>query len=96
MGMGDTVWRVLSQYNGYNIYIRYFLNAQHLRPLGNAYNKKGPTPPNYFKEKAMYTMGIVFSITLCFPKKWPKTKKTKGVLVTARLSFSKERKADFL
>ncbi|MCM4151877.1 glycosyl transferase family 2 [Arenibacter sp. N53] len=56
----DTVDELLAQYNGYNIYTDTSLHAKHLRPLGNAYNKKS----KLLQGKAMYTMRYGFRITL--------------------------------
>lgn len=56
----DTVDELLAQYNGFSIYTDSSLQAKHLRPLGNAYNKKA----KLLQGKAMFTMRYGFLITL--------------------------------
>ena len=56
----DTVDELLAQYNGFNIYTDSNLKVKHLRPLGNAYNKKA----KLLQGKAMYTLRYGFPITL--------------------------------
>ncbi|HCO82978.1 MAG TPA: glycosyl transferase family 2, partial [Arenibacter sp.] len=52
----DTVDELLAQYNGFNIYTDSNLKVKHLRPLGNAYNKKA----KLLQGKAMYTLRYGF------------------------------------
>ncbi|MDL5513734.1 glycosyltransferase family A protein [Arenibacter sp. M-2] len=56
----DTVDELLAQYNGFNIYTDSNLHVKHLRPLGNAYNKKA----KLLQGKAMYSMRYGLLITL--------------------------------
>ena len=55
----DTVDELLAQYNGFNIYTDSNLQVKHLRPLGNAYNKKA----KLLQGKAMFTMRYGLLIT---------------------------------
>ena len=55
----DTVDELLAQYKGFNIYTDSSLHAKHLRPLGNAYNKKA----KLLQGKAMYALRYGLRIT---------------------------------
>jgi glycosyltransferase involved in cell wall biosynthesis len=90
----DTVDELLAQYNGYNIYTDASLHAQHLRPLGNAYNKKA----KLLQGKAMYTMRYGFRITLIASLKMAlKQKKPKAFLDNLQGYFlARKEKANFL
>ena len=63
----DTVDELLAQYNGFNIYTDSNLKAKHLRPLGNAYNKKA----KLLQRKAMYTLRYG-SIKMALKQKKPR------------------------
>ena len=56
----DTVDELLAQYHGHEIYTDDVLKVKHLRPTGNAYNKKA----KLLQGKAMYTMRYGFLITI--------------------------------
>ena len=56
----DTVDELLAQYHGFEIFTDDHLKVQHLRPTGNAYNKKA----KLLQGKAMYGMRYGFWITL--------------------------------
>lgn len=90
----DTVDELLAQYNGYRIYTDSSLHAQHLRPLGNAYNKKA----KLLQGKAMYTMGYGFPITLIASIKMAlKQKKPKALLDNLQGFFlARKEKVEFL
>lgn len=90
----DTVDELLAQYNGYNIYTDTSLHAKHLRPLGNAYNKKA----KLLQGKAMYTMRYGFRITLIASLKMAlKQKKPKAFWDNLLGYFlARKEKADFL
>ena len=90
----DTVDELLAQYNGFNIYTDSDLQVKHLRPLGNAYNKKA----KLLQGKAMFTMRYGFLITFIASIKMAlKQKKPRAFLDNLRGYFlaSKE-KTDFL
>ncbi|WP_158974343.1 glycosyltransferase family 2 protein [Cellulophaga sp. L1A9] len=55
----DTVDELLAQYHGFDIITLEGLNVKHLRPTGNAYNKKA----KQLQGKAMYRMHYGFIIT---------------------------------
>ncbi|WP_282117419.1 glycosyltransferase family 2 protein [Cellulophaga baltica] len=55
----DTVDELLAQFHGFEIITLEGLNVKHLRPTGNAYNKKA----KQLQGKAMYTMHYGFTIT---------------------------------
>ena len=55
----DTIDELLAQYHGFEIYTNEDLKVKHLRPTGNAYNKKA----KWLQGKAMYTMRYGFCIT---------------------------------
>lgn len=55
----DTVDELLARYNGFEIYTDPSLKVKHLRPTGNAYNKKA----KFLQGKAMYTMRYGWCIT---------------------------------
>ncbi|WP_411031097.1 glycosyltransferase family 2 protein [Spongiimicrobium sp. 3-5] len=56
----DTVDELLAKYQGFDIFTNPELKVKHLRPIGNAYNKKA----KLLQGKAMYTMRYGFWITL--------------------------------
>ncbi len=56
----DTVDELLARYHGYEIHTDENLHAKHLRPVGNAYNKKA----KLLQGKAMYGMRYGYLITL--------------------------------
>ena len=56
----DTVDELLAQFHGFEIITDTQLHVKHLRPTGNAYNKKA----KLLQGKAMYTMRYGFIITL--------------------------------
>lgn len=56
----DTVDELLAQFYGFEIITNAELQVKHLRPTGNAYNKKA----KLLQGKAMYTMRYGFIITL--------------------------------
>lgn len=56
----DTVDELLAQYHGHEIYTDDALKVKHLRPTGNAYNKKA----KLLQGKAMYTMRYGLLITI--------------------------------
>lgn len=56
----DTVDELLAQYHGFSIHTNDALKAKHLRPTGNAYNKKAKG----LQGRAMYTMRYGFWISL--------------------------------
>ncbi|MDO6602898.1 glycosyltransferase [Arenibacter palladensis] len=90
----DTVDELLAQYNGFNIYTDSDLQVKHLRPLGNAYNKKA----KLLQGKAMFTMRYGFLITFIASIKMAlKQKKPRAFLDNLQGYFlaSKE-KTDFL
>lgn len=61
MAMGwDTVDELLAQFYGFEIITNSDLHVKHLRPTGNAYNKKS----KLLQGKAMYSMRYGFLITL--------------------------------
>lgn len=55
----DTVDELLAQYRGFEIYTKDHLKVKHLRPTGDAYNKKA----KLLQGKAMYTLRYGFWIT---------------------------------
>lgn len=55
----DTIDELLAQYHGFEIFTDTTLKAKHLRPTGDAYNKKA----KLLQGKAMYTMRYGFLIT---------------------------------
>ena len=56
----DTVDELLARYHNYGIYTDSYLKVRHLRPTGNAYDKKA----KQLQGKAMYAMRYGFWITL--------------------------------
>lgn len=56
----DTVDELLAQFHGFDIITLNHLQVKHLRPTGNAYNKKA----KQLQGKAMFTMKYGFIITL--------------------------------
>ncbi|RAJ10195.1 glycosyltransferase [Arenibacter echinorum] len=90
----DTVDELLAQYNGFNIYTDSNLHVKHLRPLGNAYNKKA----KLLQGKAMFTMRYGFLITLIASVKMAlKQKKPRAFLDNLQGYFSaRKEKTDFL
>lgn len=56
----DTVDELLAQYNGFSIETNHTLKVKHLRPTGNAYNKKAKG----LQGSAMYTMRYGIWITI--------------------------------
>ena len=90
----DTVDELLAQYNGYNIYTDTSLQVKHLRPLGNAYNKKA----KLLQGKAMYTLRYGLPITLIASLKMAlKQKKPKAFLDNLQGFFlARKEKSDFL
>ncbi len=56
----DTVDELLAKYHGFEIITENSLQVKHLRPIGNAYNKKA----KLLQGKAMYTMRYGFWITI--------------------------------
>jgi len=90
----DTVDELLAQYNGFNIYTDNNLKVKHLRPLGNAYNKKA----KLLQGKAMYTLRYGFPITLIASIKMAlKQKKPRAFLDNLQGYFlARKEKSDFL
>lgn len=90
----DTVDELLAQYNGFNIYTDSNLKVKHLRPLGNAYNKKA----KLLQGKAMYTLRYGFPITLIASIKMAlKQKKPRAFLDNLQGYFlARKEKSDFL
>ena len=90
----DTVDELLAQYNGFNIYTDSNLQVKHLRPLGNAYNKKA----KLLQGKAMYTMRYGLLITLIASVKMAlKQKKPRAFLDNLQGYFlANKEKTDFL
>ena len=90
----DTVDELLAQYNGFNIYTDSDLQVKHLRPLGNAYNKKA----KLLQGKAMFTMRYGFLITLIASIKMAlKQKKPRAFLDNLQGYFlANKEKTDFL
>ena len=86
--------RCFAQYNGFNIYTDSNLKAKHLRPLGNAYNKKA----KLLQGKAMYTLRYGFPITLIASIKMAlKQKKPRAFLDNLQGYFlARKEKSDFL
>ena len=90
----DTVDELLAQYNGFNIYTDSNLHVKHLRPLGNAYNKKA----KLLQGKAMFTMRYGFLITLIASIKMAlKQKKPRAFLDNLQgYLLARKEKTDFL
>ncbi|MCK0191228.1 glycosyltransferase family 2 protein [Arenibacter sp. F20364] len=90
----DTVDELLAQYNGFNIYTDSNLKAKHLRPMGDAYNKKA----KLLQGKAMYTLRYGFPITLIASIKMAlKQKKPRAFLDNLQGYFlARKEKLDFL
>ncbi|MEQ8217213.1 MAG: glycosyltransferase family 2 protein [Arenibacter sp.] len=90
----DTVDELLAKYNGFNIYTDSNLHVKHLRPLGNAYNKKA----KLLQGKAMFTMRYGFLITLIASVKMAlKQKKPRAFLDNLQgYLLARKEKTDFL
>lgn len=90
----DTVDELLAQYNGFNIYTDSDLHVKHLRPLGNAYNKKA----KLLQGKAMFTMRYGFLITLIASIKMAlKQKKPRAFLDNLQgYLLARKEKTDFI
>jgi glycosyltransferase involved in cell wall biosynthesis len=90
----DTVDELLAQYNGFNIYTDSTLQTKHLRPLGNAYNKKA----KLLQGKAMFTMRYGIPITLIASIKMAlKQKKPRAFLDNLQGYFlARKEKTNFL
>lgn len=90
----DTVDELLARYKGFNIYTESSLHAKHMRPLGNAYNKKA----KLLQGKAMYSMRYGFLISLIASAKMAlKQKKPRAFLDNLRGYFlARQEKIDYL
>ncbi len=73
----DTVDELLAQYHGFEIFADDALHAKHLRPTGDAYNKKA----KLLQGKAMYTMRYGFWITFIASLKMAWNLKKRNVLI---------------
>lgn len=68
----DTVDELLAQYHGFEIYTDEQLKVKHLRPTGDAYNKKA----KLLQGKAMFTMryGLIITIIASLKMAWKQQK----------------------